>query len=57
MNSGHRVLYGHCIETILYVSNCHSRGEREMHAEFWRGNLMRKNYLEDQGVGGRIILK
>jgi len=32
-------------------------GEREMHAEFWWGNLKERDHLEDLDVGGKIILK
>jgi hypothetical protein len=32
-------------------------GIREMHREFWWGNLEGKNHLEDLVVNGSIILK
>jgi hypothetical protein len=32
-------------------------GEREVHTEFWWGNLRDGDYLEGPGVDGRIILK
>jgi hypothetical protein len=28
-----------------------------MHTEFWWGNLRETEYVEDPGIGGRIILK
>jgi hypothetical protein len=35
----------------------HVWGRGEAHTGFWWGNLRERNYLEDQGVDGRIILK
>jgi hypothetical protein len=32
-------------------------GEREMHTEFWWGNLREGDHLGDPGVGGRILLQ
>jgi len=36
---------------------CGTYWGREMHAEFWYQNLKKKNYLEDLGVDGTVILK
>jgi hypothetical protein len=37
----------------------HGRGEKrgEVHTVFWWENLMKRDYLEDPSVDGRIILK
>jgi hypothetical protein len=35
----------------------HLWGRREVHAEFWWGNVMERDHLEDQDVDGRIKLK
>jgi len=35
----------------------HVWGRVEMLSGFWWGNLGERDYLEDQGVAGRIILK
>jgi len=32
-------------------------GERRGYTGFWWGNLRERDLLEDQGVGGRIILR
>jgi hypothetical protein len=32
-------------------------GDREVHIEFWWGNLRERVQLEDLGIDGRIILK
>jgi hypothetical protein len=32
-------------------------GRGEVHTEFWWGKLRERDYLEDAGVEGRIILK
>jgi len=32
-------------------------GRREVHTEFWLGNMKERAHLEDLGVDGRIILK
>jgi len=32
-------------------------GSGEVYTEFWWGNLMRRDYLGDPGVDGRIILR
>jgi len=34
----------------------HVWGTGELYTEFWWGKLMERNYLEDLGVDGRIIL-
>ena len=37
---------------MLYVC-----GGGEMHTGFWWGNLRERDYLEDPGIEGRIILR
>jgi hypothetical protein len=32
-------------------------GAGELHTEFWWGDLMERDHLEDLGVDGRIIVK
>jgi hypothetical protein len=32
-------------------------GRGEMHKGFWWGNMRERDYLEDAGLDGRIILK
>jgi hypothetical protein len=32
-------------------------GEREVHTEFWWGDLRQGDHLGDSGIDGRIILK
>jgi hypothetical protein len=32
-------------------------GTGEVRTEFWSGNLRERDYLEDLGVDGRVILK
>jgi hypothetical protein len=34
----------------------HIRRTREVHTEFWWGNLREGDYLEDLGVDGKITL-
>jgi hypothetical protein len=36
---------------------CMGGGRGEVHTGFWWGNLKKRDYLEDLGVEGRIILK
>ena len=35
----------------------HVSGRGEVHIGFWWSNVRERDYLEDPGVGGRIILK
>ena len=43
---------------LKYVTfNEHVYGRGEVRTRFWWGNLRERNYLEDPGVDGRIILK
>jgi len=35
----------------------HKRQRREMHTRFWRGNLQKRNHLEDLGTDGRLTFK
>ena len=35
----------------------HIRRNREIHTEFWLGDLRERDHLKDQGIDGRIILK
>jgi hypothetical protein len=35
----------------------HIWGRREMHTEFWWGNLKERDHLEDPRINERIILK
>jgi hypothetical protein len=35
----------------------HIRRKKEVHTEFWWGNLRERDHLEDPGVGGRVILR
>jgi hypothetical protein len=35
----------------------HIRRSREIHTEFWLGDLRERDHLEDLGIDGRIILK
>jgi len=39
------------------VGNVARIGRGEMHTEFWWGNLKDRDYLEDLGLNGRIILR
>ena len=36
---------------------CHGRETREVHTEFWLGDLRERSHLEDLTVDVRIILK
>jgi len=35
----------------------HAERSREMHTEFWRGNLRYSDNLQEQGVDGKFILR
>jgi hypothetical protein len=35
----------------------HTWGRREIHIEFWLGNLKERDYLDDLEVDGNVILK
>jgi hypothetical protein len=35
----------------------HVCGIREMHTEFWWGNVKENDMLEDVGVNGRLVLE
>jgi hypothetical protein len=32
-------------------------GRREMHTEFWWGNLKERDHVENLGIDGRMIIK
>jgi len=34
----------------------HIWGTKELYAQFWWGNLKERDYLEDQGIDGRILI-
>jgi len=42
---------------IRWAGNVARVGRTEAYTEFWWRNLMERDYLEDPGVDGRIILK
>ena len=52
----HQILVGEQIEKNEMGGTCSMYG-REVHTVFLRRNLRERDYLEDSGVDGRIILR
>jgi hypothetical protein len=41
---------------MRWAGNVAVMGKGEAYTGFWRGNLRERNYLEDPGIDGRMIL-
>jgi hypothetical protein len=49
-----KVIQPRRMQSAGYVT---SMSEKNLHTEFWWGDLRERDHLKDQGIDGRIILK